>query len=30
MLEDADHLSVEGSMLAAPVVQNAIAVALAK
>lgn len=30
MLEDADHLSVEGSMLAAPVVQNAIAIALAK
>lgn len=30
MLEDADHLSVEGSMLAAPLVQNAIALALAK
>jgi len=29
MLEDADHLSVEGSLLAAPVVQNAIALALA-
>ena len=29
MLEDADHLSVEGSMLAAPLVQNAIALALA-
>lgn len=28
MLEDADHLSVEGSLLAAPVVQNAIALAL--
>ena len=30
MLEDADHLSVDGSMLAAPLIQNAIAVALAK
>ena len=30
MLEDADHLSVEGSMLAAPLLQNAIALALAK
>ena len=30
MLEDADHLSVDGSMLAAPLVQNAIALALAK
>lgn len=28
MLEDADHLSVEGSMLAAPLIQNAIALAL--
>ena len=30
MLEDADHLSVDGSMLAAPLIQNAIAVALNK
>lgn len=30
MLEDADHLSVDGSMLAAPLLQNAIALALAK
>jgi peptidoglycan/LPS O-acetylase OafA/YrhL len=30
MLEDADHLSVDGSMLAAPLIQNAIAVALVK
>ena len=30
MLEDADHLSVDGSMLAAPLIQNAIALALAK
>jgi hypothetical protein len=30
MLEDADHLSVEGSMLAAPLVQNAIALMLVK
>ena len=30
MLEDANHLSVEGSMLAAPLLQNAIALALAK
>ena len=30
MLEDADHLSVDGSMLAAPLIQDAIAVALAK
>jgi hypothetical protein len=30
MLEDADHLSVGGSMLAAPLIQNAIAVALNK
>jgi peptidoglycan/LPS O-acetylase OafA/YrhL len=29
MLEDADHLSVDGSMLAAPILQNAIALALA-
>ncbi len=28
MLEDADHLSVDGSMLAAPLIQNAIALAL--
>ena len=30
MLEDADHLSVDGSMLAAPLIQNAIELALAK
>ena len=30
MLEDADHLSVDGSMLAAPLIQNAIALALVK
>jgi peptidoglycan/LPS O-acetylase OafA/YrhL len=30
MLEDADHLSVDGSMLVAPLIQNAIALALAK
>ena len=30
MLEDADHLSVDGSMLAAPLLQNAIALAIAK
>ena len=30
MLEDADHLSVEGSMLAAPLLQNAIALMLVK
>ena len=30
MLEDADHLSVEGSMLAEPAIQNAIALALTK
>jgi len=29
-LEDADHLSVEGSMLAAPLLQNAIALMLVK
>jgi hypothetical protein len=29
MLEDANHLSVEGSLLAAPIIQNAIASALA-
>ena len=28
MLEDADHLSVDGSMLAAPLIQNAISLAL--
>jgi hypothetical protein len=30
MLEDADHLSVDGSMLVVPLIQNAIALALAK
>lgn len=30
MLEDADHLSVDGSMLVAPLIRNAIALALAK
>jgi len=30
MLEDADHLSVDGSMLAAPIIQNAIALVLTR